>query len=111
MADIKTLSERLAAIVEDPQPAAAVGRGRNFARELQREALSRKLWNAFLRQRPRARIPLTAGSSTTRWLRTRTAASSPPCRRCMEINEDQDSRKATFSVQRTPDLVWVTRGA
>jgi glycosyltransferase involved in cell wall biosynthesis len=36
--DVEVLSERLAAIVRDPKPAAAVGaRGRRFARELQQE--------------------------------------------------------------------------
>lgn len=36
--DVEALSERLAAIVQDPKPAAAVGaRGRRFARELQQE--------------------------------------------------------------------------
>jgi glycosyltransferase involved in cell wall biosynthesis len=55
--DVEALSERLAAIVRDPKPAAAVGaRGRNFARELQREmpfaqTLERILEAAAARQR------------------------------------------------------------
>ena len=55
--DIDALTERLAAIVQDPKSAAAVGaRGRSFARELQREmpvaeTLERSLAAAASRQR------------------------------------------------------------
>jgi glycosyltransferase involved in cell wall biosynthesis len=55
--DIEALSERLAAIVKDPEPAAVVGaRGRAFARDLQREvpfprALETILEAAVARQR------------------------------------------------------------
>jgi glycosyltransferase involved in cell wall biosynthesis len=55
--DVEALSERLAAIVRDPKPAAAVGaRGRSFARELQRDMpfaqmLERILEAAAARQR------------------------------------------------------------
>ena len=54
--DVETLSERLAAIVRDPKPAAAVGaRGRRFARELQQgmplaQMLERILEAAVARQ-------------------------------------------------------------
>jgi glycosyltransferase involved in cell wall biosynthesis len=57
VSDVAALSERLAAIVQEPEPAAAVGaRGRSFARELQRqmhvaETLERVLEAAAIRQR------------------------------------------------------------
>jgi len=65
--DIDTMSKRLAAIVEDPAPAAEVGlRGHEFARALQRNAsildeLERILEAAAARQRISGERPLLAG--------------------------------------------------
>jgi glycosyltransferase involved in cell wall biosynthesis len=112
VADIKTLSERLAAIVEDPQPAAAVGaRGRNFARELQREApFPQALERILAAAAARTRIPPTAGWSVDHTLAEDENGCFPLTKLVAdafaETNEDQDSRKATFQPQRTPDLVW-----
>jgi glycosyltransferase involved in cell wall biosynthesis len=64
--DVETLSSALAAIVEDPEPAAAVGsRGRAFARDLQKgtafpQTLERILEAAAARQRVSSR---TGGST------------------------------------------------
>jgi glycosyltransferase involved in cell wall biosynthesis len=64
--DVDVLAERLAAIVQDPQPAAAVGtRGRSFARELQREmpvaeTLERILESAASRRRKRPKAGASA---------------------------------------------------
>jgi glycosyltransferase involved in cell wall biosynthesis len=68
--DVEALSERLAAIVRDPKPAAAVGaRGRSFARELQRgmpfaQTLERLLKAAATRQRvPTTTVKSAAGTA------------------------------------------------
>jgi glycosyltransferase involved in cell wall biosynthesis len=64
--DVEALTERLAAIMQDPKPAAAVGaRGRSFARELQREmpvaeTLEHILEAAASRQRKRPKTSASA---------------------------------------------------
>jgi glycosyltransferase involved in cell wall biosynthesis len=68
--DVEALSARLAAIVRDPKPAAAVGaRGRRFARELQQEmpfvqALERTLEAAAERQRLASMTGVAADGSS-----------------------------------------------
>jgi len=111
--DIDVLSDRLAAVVEDPETAAAIGvRGREFAREVQRgipfpQPLERILEAAAARQR--------ASSSTTR----RSADDAPAhvgSRRfplthlvaaaIAEIGGNRHENVNLVLPGRTPDLIW-----
>jgi len=64
--DVEALSQRLAAIVENPKPAVAVGaRGRSFARELQREIPFPQRLECILRAAAERRQISSAASGPT----------------------------------------------
>jgi len=113
--DVETLSERLAAIVEDPDTAAEIGkRGRDFARGVQRDMsfpqrLEHILQHAAARQRPpsAARRPAEKAQSSGRSLRFpltwRVAAAIP------EISDrPQQARlmSADGVADLSADLIW-----
>ncbi len=101
--DIEVLSERLAAIAQDPQTVAAVGaRGRAFAREQQRGTdfplrLVRILESAAARKRAPARVADSAGADHPRFSLTQLVAAAIA---------DNDRGETAAPGQPADDLPW-----